>query len=238
MSTDPNEAPIQPASPEAIAKLDSLTVEIARLQELLRSAKAAASSGSEVELEYLENELAELQKQLHALSSTGAVGPETASEVLSELEALNRATIASEQKLKELKALAQEADQRVAELEKRLQAAQAEKLAEQSKTNELFLIPERSGTTKSPLLLDVTRNSIQLHTLDGKKPATAGTEGSELSAMLAGYEKTEYYIVAYFRPSTFHLSNQVTGQLRELGYEIGFDVLTDEQVINFREGKP
>lgn len=235
---DPSEAPIQPASMEEIAKLDVLTVEIARLQEMLRRAKAAGSAGSEAELEFLSSELDELQKQILAATSKSQTPTETPSEILAELEALNSATIVAEQKLEELKALAEAAGKRVADLEELLQAAQAAKLAEQSKTNELFLIPEKSKTTKSPLLLDVTKSSIQLHTLDGEKPAAQEGDSKDLTDMLAGYGKTEYYIVAYFRPSTFHLSDQITKQLRALGYEIGFDVLSEEQVINFRQSQP
>jgi hypothetical protein len=233
-----SKTPRQQASAEAIARLNVLTVEIARLQALLRRAKGAEGAVSTVEIDLLKRELEDLRKQTAAFNPSADGSTDTASEIVSALAAIGTDAAVSSRELEEIQALAKAAAERVAELEKRLQSAQSAMLSEESKKNELFLIPETSGTTKSPILIDVARDSIQLHTLGGEKSAKRVAKSGELKDLLSDYAKTEYYIVAYFRPATFHLSKSITDELRSLGYEIGFDVIRDDQEIQFRPSNP
>jgi hypothetical protein len=50
---------------------------------------------------------------------------------------------------------------------------------------------------------------------------------------LSDYSTAEYFIVLYFRPSTWTKYDKVTKSVKDLGFEIGTDALSESQRLDF-----
>jgi len=224
------EAPRQEATQESIDQLESLLTEIRALEESLRIAMVSPMASTEIQVEALQAELQHILNQLAGISTSGP--KDTASpEIQAEITKLEKGQQELQQLLEQAERRAAERRAAVAKLQQELEAVQQAKLQEAGRKNDIFLIPERAQTTKSPLLLDIKAASIDLQTLDGKHSAARSSSAGDLAKLLAGFPKSDYFVVAYFRPSTFHLAEQIMQSIRSLGYELGYDVLQEDQTV-------
>lgn len=226
----------QPASPPEIERLQSLLAEMTNLENKLRIVKAASSSSSEAELNALRNELSAVLTQISAKGTTKPGGAKS-SELSAEIADMEATANQSKQHLAELERRTTEARNRIAEAEKKLESAQQDKLEEEAKKNDLFLIPDQATTSKSPLLLDVKEHSISIQGLDGTSVQANSSSSGDIASMLKNYPKSDYYVVIYYRPSTFHLVSDINESVRKLGYEIGYDLLRDDQSVRLGPGE-
>ena len=58
---------------------------------------------------------------------------------------------------------------------------------------------------------------------------------SKFKEALKGYAKLDQYIVFYFKPSGVEHFEKLTEAAKEAGFEIGYDAVGEEIVINFRK---
>ncbi|MEI8311008.1 MAG: hypothetical protein WCH98_09650 [Verrucomicrobiota bacterium] len=126
--------------------------------------------------------------------------------------------------------------QTTAELEAKLKELEARLLAEEQLKNHIWLIPQSGGTSKEPLLITITSGGCELQRY-GKKDEKRIYHGSDLPKLLqdslAGYSKDEYYVVLYFKPSALFGFSKARNAVKQQGFELGTDVITEDAVLDF-----
>jgi hypothetical protein len=220
----------QEASQEDLDRLNNLLAELVSLENELRLAKSANNASSQIEIDTLRRELQQILEQIASVQSSGPQSS-TAHEIQAELSGLERDLNRLLARVKEVESRLAQRRSDVQVLEEKLEQALQAKLQEEGRKNDIFLIPQKEQSTKSPILLDVKKSAISLQTLDGQSVVAKSSSSGDLKQLLEGFPRTDYYVVAYFRPSTFHLSEQVLKTIRSLDYELGYDVLRDDQNV-------
>lgn len=237
-------SPDEPASADLSTRLRSLLDELSQAGASLRTAQEAGVAAN-LDPATLKNEIGAMRQELAALqgASRKAAGTlsdaqrnEGASIVWGELEK-QKAVIAAA--TKSLAQREEEAARTLAEMkriEAEVRAAEAQLLAERARKNELWLIPDKSKTSKEPVLAIVSAEAIVLQRFD--QPDKTELRGHDLVSSfrkaLTGFAKLDQYIVFYFKPSGVDHFEKLTDLTKNAGFEIGYDTVGEEMAINFR----
>ena len=238
--------PADPADRSLTQRLQELLDQVSRARENLRTAQDARAAArdpasSKAEIELLRGELAQVQKASRSseMNLADARRHDGAKVVLSELEKQKAQNTAAG---KETSKLEQEAARTLEEMqraEEALRAKESQFLAEQAKKNELWLVPDRSKTSKEPVLAVVSADAVVLQRFD--HPEKAELRGrrvaSQFEAALKDYSRLDQYVVFYFKPSGVGLFEGLTESARTAGFEIGYDAVGEEIAINFSSAK-
>lgn len=155
---------------------------------------------------------------------------------------LNESTLDREAQIEKEKRLTQLATQRDAleaarqqlklsaqnliKMEQRTKDAEAQMQQSRDRQNVLRLIPERSDTSKEPILVLVRANTFLVQSFDGSKAQIARSEDA-LIASLADLSPEKHYVVFYFKPSGAHHFTALTQLVRRAGFEIGYDLIPE-----------
>ena len=120
-----------------------------------------------------------------------------------------------------------------------LRERESQLLAEQAKKNELWLIPERTKTSKEPVLAVVSADAVILQRFD--HPEKSELRGSGLPAKfvdaLKAYSKLDQYLVFYLKPSGVDHFDALVEAAKRAGFEVGYDAVGEEININFSTAK-
>jgi hypothetical protein len=138
---------------------------------------------------------------------------------LTQLAILQQAQEAANQQL-------QQSAQTLITMEQRTKDAEAQMQRSRDRQNVLRLIPERSDTSKEPILVLVRGNTFVVQSFDGAKAQIARSE-TALMESLAVLSPTEHYVVLYFKPSGAHHFARLTQKVRRAGFEIGYDLIPE-----------
>jgi hypothetical protein len=111
-------------------------------------------------------------------------------------------------------------------MEQRTKDAEAQMQQSRDRQNVLRLIPERSDTSKEPVLVLVRENTFLVQSFDGSKAQIARSEDA-LMESLADLSPVNHYVVFYFKPSGAHHFAALTQQVRRAGFEIGYDLIPE-----------
>lgn len=230
--------PTAAAVPADLAgKLGEVLKEIVALKE-----KTASKAAPKEDEQTLRRTIEELKLSIARLSPTNGPG-----EMPAEESALSRELRIEKQKLiTQLAALekrapaatagAKEADAKLAALEEQVKELQSRLQRALAQQNMIHLIPERTGTSKEPVLLVARKTSFTLLSLDGKEsPEVKSFEA--LTQALAPFPPARCYVVLYFKPSGALWFDDATKHVRGLGYEIGYDVLPEDAVVSLGPAK-
>jgi hypothetical protein len=232
VSTDEEAAP-----PEMKAELDARLAELAAeraMAEKLLSARAAGDPA------LLEAGIARLRQQLAAAASRRTRQDALASTVKAnrvgdalevEAEAARRKILANAEKLVELERRSAESAAAMMELEREVKERQAALLAEQQQRNHLWLIPEKSGTSKEPVLVLVENDDVELQRFG--QAAKRIKAKSEFTEALGAYSQLDHYLVFYFKPSGAARFKELRGAAREAGFEVGYDAIDEDANLHF-----
>ena len=101
-----------------------------------------------------------------------------------------------------------------------------------NKENIIKLIPDDSPTDKKPIVIIVDNKTYDIHPLDGS-PAIQASSLPELKIKLAATPPTSHFITLYFKPSAAAAFGSLNQQVRSFGYEIGYDLITEETQFEF-----
>lgn len=118
-------------------------------------------------------------------------------------------------------------------LENKVKDAQSRLQASRDRQNVLRLIPERSDTTKEPVLVLVQSARLVMQRFDGSQPHTANSLFEFMEA-LKTLSAAENYVVFYFKPSGAKHFESLTERVRMAGFEIGYDVVPENIEFEFR----
>jgi len=116
-----------------------------------------------------------------------------------------------------------------------VQARQNELTDLVGRKNEIWLIPDRAPGSKEPILAVVSSAGVVLERFD--HPEKVAVEGFGLRAKfeqaLTSYSKADQYLVFYFKPSGVDNFAPLTAAAREAGFDVGYDAIGEDTVINF-----
>ena len=111
-------------------------------------------------------------------------------------------------------------------MEQRTKDAEAQLQQSRDRQNVLRLIPERSDTSKEPILVLVRAETFLVQSFDGSKAQIARSHDA-LMESLADLSPAKHYVVLYFKPSGAHHFAALTQQVRRAGFEIGYDLIPE-----------
>lgn len=111
-------------------------------------------------------------------------------------------------------------------MEQRTKDAEAQMQQSRDRQNVLRLIPERSDTSKEPILVLVRATTFLVQSFDGSKAQIARSEDA-LMASLADLSPEKHYVVFYFKPSGAPHFTALTQLVRRAGFEIGYDLIPE-----------
>ena len=237
-STDetPASAALAAALEAALRELAAVQTEIAQLQAMNAAADPAALAAESALLREQTAALEEKNRKLR-LTSAAMAGDRSGAAVQADL-AKSRATL--EQQRAAVRILRDQADasrEAMAKLEMEAKEREAVLVAEFDRKNVLRLIPERSTTSKEPVLVLVDGRGVRLQRFDAGETATVRDLGAFRDA-LKQFSKLDQYLVYYFKPSASGRFEELTEAGKDAGFEIGYDAIPEEFELEFRSSPP
>ncbi len=227
------------ASPGSRAQLDSMTKEIAKLKESLAQLQTTTTEDPETLKRLVEN----LKDAVAALSASEVTNAAKSLDQALPGKKLNRELIIEKQKqitaikeaekqLADLRKKVAEAASEIVSLEKTMQDAEEALKQAINKENIIKLIPDDSPTDKKPIVIIVDNQTYDVHPLDGS-PAVQASSLPELKIKLASMPPTSHFVTLYFKPSAAAAFGSTNQQVRGFGYEIGYDLISEETQFEF-----
>ena len=159
--------------------------------------------------------------------------------VWSELEKKKAAIAAAAKQLAQREGAAARSLADMKRAEEALRAKEGQLLAEQARKNELWLIPDRTKTSKEPVLAVVSADAVVLQRFDHPEKSELRGRGlsSKFESALKDYSKLDQYVVFYFKPSGVDHFQTLTDSAKSAGFEIGYDAMGEEIAINFNTAR-
>lgn len=245
---EPSQA--NPGEPDAggfTQQLEKLLDELSQANAELRAAQDASTAAKlnpaivRGEIEAMRGELTGIR----AISQTGekeltdAQRNDGAKIVWSELEKKKAAIAAAAKQLAQREEAAARSLAEMKRAEEALRAKEGQLLAEQARKNELWLIPDRTKTSKEPVLAVVSADAVVLQRFDRPEKSEIRGRGlsSKFESALKDYSKLDQYVVFYFKPSGVDHFQALTDSAKSAGFEIGYDAVGEEIAINFNTAR-
>jgi hypothetical protein len=245
---DPTQGSSGPSTSSELAnKLAGVLKKLSEVNAALQTAREKKAA-SVLNPEILKGEVQSLRMELEGLlarDQNGEKPPETAQDVkgrkIIELEVakLNAAITSKVQQIAELQKETEASLVAMQKGEGELRLKQSQLLAEQSRRNELQLIPDLSKTDKEPVLVVVAGTRLTIQRLDNPEKRTVQISGglSQLDAVLETFSKRNQYIVFFFKPSGVPHFKECTSRAKSKGFDIGYDAILEDVEITLGSSK-
>lgn len=234
----PSEPQVDPELAATLAQLSERRDELHAKVESIRATAKPAAPGSEDATAQLEN-IEDMVRELNRESAKLVQDSETANAANPspvDLEDVRRAN----QEARNLIAKAEEEKRQlaaeIAEVEQKVEKAQTAALEAASNNTNIWLTPDRSNTSKEPVIVSVMPDAITAQRLDaGEESKVSRTSDTKknLSDLLRGIKPTDQFLVFYFKPSTLAGFDDVIKAAKLLGYEVGYDIVEEDGVVRF-----
>jgi len=231
------------AAPDQIALRDALRQQLSALQAKA-SAGSAEQGGNLADAASIAAEIENLNTLADSLDKeTIRLGGESSNmELPGEIEAdLGTIRTENERAASELAAIEKRTQELIAAIDAaraKVERAEQTVLAQMEKTNDLWLIPEKSNTSKEPVIVSVLADHFLVQPVDAKQPQQVKRTGNlnqDIEDLLQAFKPTDQYIVFYFRPSTLQSYDAVTAAAKERGFEIGYDLVEEGAAVQFAQ---
>lgn len=224
---------------ETLAEQADADAEIERLQQLLATVEAAPDA------EKLESDIAKLRLQLsqeqaketvidgQMANSQAAIAARDRALGLTDLKATIDSTVQEVQSIADKDAKARV---EMNGLEQQVLHAQDRLLKLRQLEGQLWLIPDRTITTKEPILVTVAGTGITIDRFDRPDQhaqADSGGASDVFTAYLAKVKSTDQYVVFLIKPSGIPLFQSLVQSARDKGFDVGYDALEENQKVHF-----
>jgi phosphotransferase system IIB component len=224
---------------ETFAQQAEVDAQNHRLQELLASADTAPN------LEKLQADITRLRSQLSEEQKKQAA--------VADQMADSQATIAARDKvlgLTDLKATVQRVVQEVesiarqdakarsemGNLDQQVAQAQSKLLKLRQREGQLWLIPDKSSTTKEPILVTVAGAGVTVERFDHpdqRKQLEKSDADTAFRLYLREAKALDQYVVFLVRPSGIETFQDLVKSARDMGFDVGYDALEEDRQIHF-----
>ncbi len=209
------------------------------LQGLLAAAETApAAEKLETDITRLRAQLTE-EKKKHASVAEQLAASQSAIEARDRTLGLTDLKAQIQRVVQEAESLArQDAKVRdeMAGLEQRVASVQSKLLKLREREGKLWLIPDKSSTTKEPILATISGSGAKMERFDHPDQAREFSKSSartEFDSYLGEAKPLDQYVVFLVRPSGIELFERLVKLAREKGFEVGFDALEEGREIHF-----
>jgi hypothetical protein len=215
-----------------------------QLQVLLSAAEAApALEKIEADVANLRSRLTDEQKKQSAITaqmskSASALQARDAALGLTDLKATIQRTT---QEAESIARQETKARKEMEGLEQELSAVQGRLLKLRERDGKIWLIPDKSNSTKEPILVTVARTSATAEAFDHpeqRQQWDATRAQSSFEGYLRNAKALNQYIVFLVRPSGIQLFQELLKSARNKGFEVGFDALEENQDVHFSTPPP
>lgn len=214
------------------------------LQGLLAAAETApATEKLEFDITRLRSQLAEETKR-HASVAEQLTASQPAIEARDRHLGLTDLKAQIQQGIHEAEALARQEVKLRAEttsLEQRIASIQSKLLKLREREGKLWLIPDKSATTKEPILTTVSESGARVERFDHPDQAKEFSKSNartEFDSYLGEVKPLDQYVLFLVRPSGIALFERLVKLAREKGFEVGFDALEEDREIHFTTPPP
>jgi hypothetical protein len=214
------------------------------LQGLLAAADTApAAEKLELDIAQLRAELTE-ERMRHASVTEQLAASKSAIEArdrtlgLTDLEAQIKRTI---QEAESLVRQESEVRKEMASLEQQVASVELKLLKLREREGKLWLIPDKSSTTKEPILATVSSSGVKVERFDHPADAQEFSRSSARSGFesyLVKARPVDQYVVFLVKPSGIELFERLVQVARAQGFEVGFDALEENREIHFTDPPP
>ena len=233
------ESEIERKLQETLAQQLEIDAQNQRLQILLVAADTAPNSEKlQADILRLRLQLAEEQKKQTAVADQMADSQATiaardkvlgltdlkatVNRVIQEVITISRQTVNARTEMATL-------DQQVAQQQSKL-------LKLRQRDGQLWLIPDKSSTTKEPILVTVAGAGVAIEHFDHpEQRKQLGTSGADTAfkSYLREAKSLDQYVVFLVRPSGIETFQALVKSARDLGFDIGYDALEEDRQIHF-----
>ena len=217
---------------QALAQVSNLKAKFESFGMLKGSAPSTVAIGAEE---------ASLRSQIAVYGQSNEQRQQTAqklgshmidSDLAGEIKGMGMMLQKSELQRDGLKAISDEKQRQLAKAEEEVRAAEAALLAEKNRQNVLRLIPEISGTTKEPVLVEVEGTGYKITRFDTQGEVSHGVQ-SDFSKGLGLLKPADQFVVFFFKPSAAGLFDAYLQKARSAGFEVGYDVVGEDMNLEF-----
>jgi hypothetical protein len=229
---------------ETLAEQAEVDAENHRLQELLANVETAP------DLEKLQDDIAKLRLQVsEELKKQSALAEQmtdsqTAITARDKILGLTDLKATVQRTVREMEVtVSQEARARkeMAALEQQASRVQSQLLKLRERDGQLWLIPDRSTTTKEPILVTVAATGATIEGFDHpeqRRQLDKRGADSGFKLYLREAKALDQYVVLLVRPSGIELFQNLVKSARDMGFEVGFDALEEDRQIHFSNPPP
>ncbi len=130
---------------------------------------------------------------------------------------------------------ATESSRKMQDLESKVRELEAAVIAARDKSRGLRLIRELSDTTKEPIIVDVGEKSLKVMRFD-KPNVIEATTLKDFYQIIRGFRKQDQYFVLYFRPDGASRFEELRQAVRNSGFEVGYDAISQDADIALGKG--
>jgi hypothetical protein len=210
-----------------------------RLQELLATADTAPDLEKlQTDITRLRSQLSEEQKKQAALAdqmadSQAAIAARDKTLGLTDLKATVQRVV------QEAEAIARQdakARSEMGNLDQQVAQAQSKLLKLRQREGQLWLIPDKSATTKEPILVTVAGAGVTIERFDHpdqRKQLEKSGADTAFKTFLSGAKALDQYVVFLVRPSGIEIFKDLVKSARDMGFDVGFDALEEDRHIHF-----
>jgi hypothetical protein len=214
------------------------------LQGLLAAAETApAAEKLEMDITRLRSQLAD-EKEKHTSVAEQLAASQSAIEARDRTLGLTDLKAQIQRIIQEAESLGrQESEVRkeMASIEQKVVSVQSKLLKLREREGKLWLIPDKSSTTKEPILATISGSGAKVerfdHPNEAKEFSKSGAR-SGFESYLAEAKPVDQYVVFLVRPSGIELFERLVKLAREHGFEVGFDALEENREIHFTTPPP
>ena len=229
---------------ETLARLAEVDAQNQRQQELLAAADTAPNLEKlQADITRLRSQLSEERQKQSSLAKqmAGSQAATAARDQTLGLTDLKASIQRMEQEVESIISLDAKARSEMAALEQQVAHEQSQLLKLRQRDGQLWLIPDRSATTKEPILVTIGGTGVTMERFDHPdQRRQLGKSGADSAfrSYLGESKAINQYVVFLVRPSGIELFHELEKTARGLGFEIGFDALEENREIHFTTPPP
>jgi hypothetical protein len=224
---------------ETLAQQAEVDAQNQRLQELLATADTAPDVGKlQADITRLRSQLLEEQRKQAAVAgqmadSQAAIAARDKVLGLTDLKAtVNRM-------VQEVEAIVSQDDKarsKMENLEQQVARAESHLLKLRQRDGQLWLIPDKSDTTKEPILVTVSGAGVTIERFDHpdqRKQLDKSDADTAFKSFLSAANSLDQYVVFLVRPSGIEIFQDLVKSARDMGFDVGYDALEEDRQIHF-----
>jgi hypothetical protein len=229
---------------ETLSKQAEVDAQNQSLQGVLAAAETAPPVEKlESDIERLRGQLTE-EKKKHASLAEQLAAAQSASDSRDRTLGLIDLKNQIQQIVREAEAIALQTARvrdEMAGVEQHVASVQSKLLKLRERQGNLWLIPDKSSTTKEPILAVISGSGAKVERFDHPEQARQFNKSSAsagFDSYLGELKPLDQYVVFQVRPSGIELFERLVKIAREKGFEVGFDAIEEQGEIHFATPPP